>query len=152
MAQGKELIYVDECGFAASVTRRYGYAAQGERVPGLCAGERGTRTSLLAARLQGQLEATLLFEGTCETHVFNFWVKKMLCPHLTSNHVVVLDNASFHKSAVTQQLIEKTGAAVLFLPTYSPDLNPIEHDFAALKKRREYNAQSSLDDIIKAYK
>lgn len=149
---GKELIYVDECGFAEQVTRRYGYAAQGAHVPGLCAGERGTRTSLLAARMKDSLQATLLFEGTCDTQVFNGWVKQMLCPHLTSNHVVVLDNATFHKSATTRELIEATGAAVLFLPTYSPDLNPIEQDFAVLKKRREYQAHKSLDEIIKAYK
>lgn len=67
-----------------------------------------------------------------------------------------MDNASFHKGRRTRKLIEKTGAILLFLPPYSPDLNPIEHDrlvtsLAALKKRREYNEDLSLDEIIKTY-
>ena len=55
-------------------------------------------------------------------------------------------------SATTQTLITSTGASLLFLPPYSPDLNPIEHDFAALKKLREYNEQHSLDHLINTYK
>lgn len=62
--------------------------------------------------------------------------------------MVVLDNASFHKSAQTKELIEQHGAKLLFLPPYSPDLNPIEHDFGALKKIREYNHEKSIDEII----
>ena len=63
-----------------------------------------------------------------------------------------MDNAAFHKSAATQALIARTGAALFFLPPYSPDLNPIEHDFATLKKHWEYDEQSSLDHIIQTYK
>ena len=71
---------------------------------------------------------------------------------LNKNSVVVLDNASFHKSAETKELIEQHGAKLLFLPPYSPDLNPIEHDFGALKKIREYNHEKSIDEIIRMYK
>lgn len=62
-----------------------------------------------------------------------------------------MDNAAFHTPPDTAQLIAATGAALLFLAPYSPDLNPIEHDFAALKERREYHDQATLDDIVKAY-
>jgi putative transposase len=75
----------------------------------------------------------------------------MLCPLLTSEDVVVLDNATFHKSAETARLIAASGAQLWYLPPYSPDLNSIEHDFAALKKRREYNPETSLDEIVKDY-
>jgi putative transposase len=106
---------------------------------------------LLAARIEGRLEEPWLFEGTCDTVVFNTWLQARLCPRLTDQHLVIMDNAAFHKSPETAQLIEETGATLLFLPPYSPDLNPIEHDFAALKKHREYHAQATLDDIVKAY-
>jgi transposase len=62
-----------------------------------------------------------------------------------------MDNAPFHKSALTHALIAGTGATLLFLPPYSPDLNPIEHDFATLKRQREYREQESLDTLLKTY-
>ncbi|MFP4098940.1 MAG: transposase [Alphaproteobacteria bacterium] len=64
---------------------------------------------------------------------------------------VIMDNAAFHKSNKTKVLIEEKGAVLLFLPPYSPELNPIENDFGALKKNRQYNNDKSIDDIIKAY-
>jgi putative transposase len=106
---------------------------------------------LLAARIHGRLEEPLLFEGTCDTVVFNAWLKTRLCPRLTDQHLVIMDNAAFHKSPETAPLITETGATLLFLPPYSPDLNPIEHDFAALKKHREYQEHATIDDIVKAY-
>jgi transposase len=149
--RGKELIYVDESGFAPAVTRRYAYAPKGQRVYGLLSGQRRPRTSLIAARVGPTLQAPCLFEGSCTTALFNAWLAQELCPQLHSNHVVVMDNASFHKSALTQALITGTGATLLFLPPYSPDLNPIEHDFATLKRHREYREQDSLDTLLKTY-
>lgn len=75
----------------------------------------------------------------------------MLCPLLDDRHIVILDNASFHKGSRTVALIEGTGASLLFLPPYSPELNPIEKDFANLKRIRQYNAETTLDEIIKVY-
>lgn len=149
--RGKQPVHIDECGFAPSTARRYGYATKGRRVDGLVSGHRRPRTSLIAARIHGQLEEPFLFEGTCDTVVFNSWLKTRLCPRLTAQHLVIMDNAAFHKSPETAQLIEATGATLLFLPPYSPDLNPIEHDFSALKKYREYHAHATIDEIVKAY-
>ena len=146
-------MYVDECGFEASAARRFGYARKGQRVYGGVSGQKRPRTSFLAARTQdGTLSATLLWQGTCNTTIFNQWCEQFLCPLLDSESVLILDNAAFHKSQITRQLIENKGAKVLFLPPYSPDLNPIEHDFAALKKLREYNHEKSIDEIIRMYK
>lgn len=149
--RGKQPVYLDECGFAASTARRNGYAPRGHRVGGLVSGHRRPRTSLLAARIEGRSEEPLLFEGTCDTAVFNAWLKTRLCPRLTAQHLVIRDNAAFHTSMEPAELIQATGATLLFLSPYSPDFNPIEHDFAALKKRQEYQAQVALDDIVKAY-
>ena len=79
---------------------------------------------------------------------FNTWLAEMLCPHLTSDHVVILDNALLHKTAKTRELIEGCGASLMFLPPYSPDDNPIEHDFANIKRQREYHPEMALHDII----
>ena len=149
--RGLQPVHIDECGFAPSVIRRYGYAPKGQRVYGLTSGHRRPRTSLLAARIGQDFAEPVLFEGTCDTEVFNSWLKTRLCPRLTHKHLVIMDNAAFHKSSATVQLIEDTGATLLFLPPYSPDLNPIEHDFAALKKHREYDGTASIDEIVKAY-
>ncbi|MCK4767985.1 MAG: transposase [Desulfobacula sp.] len=70
---------------------------------------------------------------------------------MNNTHVVVMDNVSFHKGPATKQLIEKTGAVLLFLPPYSPDFNPIDHDFATIRSIREYNENETIDDIIKMY-
>lgn len=149
--RGKTFVYIDESGFAPSVTRRYGYAIKGARVYGLTSGHRRPRTSLLAARIGERFEEPFLFEGTCNADVFNDWLERQLCPRLTGDHVVVMDNVPFHKGGKTAELIHGKGAALLFLPPYSPDFNPIENDFGAIKKIREYNENETLDNIIRQY-
>ncbi|BFU88876.1 MAG: IS630 family transposase [Nitrospira sp.] len=144
-------MHVDECGFAPSVTRRYGYAPKGQRVYGLTSGHSPPRTSLIAARIGPDFQEPFLFEGTCDAEVFNAWLKARLCPRLTREHLVIMDNAACHTSPETAHLIEHTGATLLCLPPYSPDRNPIEHDFAALKQHREYQETASIDQIVKAY-
>ncbi len=149
--RGKRPVHIDECGFASSTARRYGYAPRGQRGDGLVSGHRRPRTLLFAARMEGRLEEPLLFEGTCDTVVFNTWLQTRLCPRLNAQHLVILDHATFHKSPETAQLIAATGATLPFLPPYSPDFNPIEHDFATLKQYREYHETASLDEIVRAY-
>lgn len=101
--------------------------------------------------MEGRLAEPVLFDRTCDASIFNAWLKTRLCPRLNAHHLVIIDNAAFHTSPETTQLIAATGATLLFLAPYSPDLNPIEHDFAVLKKRREYQDQATLDDIVRAY-
>ena len=149
--RGKTFVYVDESGFAPYTARRYGYAPKGQRVYGLTAGTKHPRTSLIAARIGQHFEEPFLFQGTCSSDIFNAWIERQLTPHLNDTHVVVMDNVSFHKGKETKDLIKKTGAVLLFLPPYSPDFNPIEHDFAAIKKRREYSENETIDEIIKMY-
>ncbi|TKB89945.1 MAG: hypothetical protein E8D40_14845 [Nitrospira sp.] len=78
--RGKHPVYIDECGFVSSTARRYGYAPKGQRVDGLVSGHRRPRTSLLAARIDGRLVEPCLFEGTCDTGVFNAWLKMSVVP------------------------------------------------------------------------
>ncbi len=78
----------------------------------------------------------MLFAGTCNTAVFNTWLEQCLLKELTQPSVIIMDNAAFHKSSQTKQLIESHGHVLLYLAPYSPDLNPIEHTFAHLKAKR----------------
>lgn len=148
---GKSAVYVDESGFRDESHRRYGYALKGESVHGLISSQRNRTTTLLAARFQGTCTAVRLIQGGCKSADFNDWLSEILCPRLTANHVLILDNAMLHKTSQTRQLVEAMEASLLFLPPYSPDYNPIEHDFANIKRKREYQPDSTLEDIIQEY-
>ena len=150
-AAGKTIIYADECGFRAESYRRHGYAPRGESVLGLVSGKRTRTTTLVAARIDSTFTAACLFDGGCDATCFNAWVETYLCPRLSHTDVVVFDNARIHKTLRTRELIQASGAEILFLPPYSPDYNPIEHDFANIKRLREYNADISIDDVINMY-
>lgn len=149
--RGKGFVYLDESGFEPEVTRRDAYAPKGRRVYGLISGRRRPRTAWIAARRGERFEEPFLFEGPCKAEVFNGWLERPLCPRLNGTHVVVMDNVPFHKGAKTKELIQHTGALLLPLPPYSPDLNPLEHNFGTLKKIREYTERETLDNIIKSY-
>ena len=152
-AAGLSPVYLDECGFRSETVREHGYAPRGEPVYDMRSSQQYRTPSLIAARTSGGFKATLMFKGTCNADRFNTWLETHLCPELTQADVVIMDNARWHKTSRTAELIDATGAKLLYLPPYSPDLNPIEHDFANIKKRWQYNHQQvSLEDIIKLYK
>jgi transposase len=75
----------------------------------------------------------MTFTGGCDTEVFNKWLEERLLPELPHNTTIVLDNATFHKSPKTQDLVTRFACHLLYLPTYSPDLNPIEHCWHTIK-------------------
>jgi transposase len=77
----------------------------------------------------------MIFQGTCHSELFETWVEKFLIKELVPGQIFIMDNATFHKSAKTKELIEQAGCQLLFLPPYSPDLNPIEKFWAWLKKK-----------------
>jgi len=76
----------------------------------------------------------MVFNGSCNTELFNSWVENFLIKELNPGQVVVMDNASYHKSQRTKELIEFVGYHILFLPPYSPDLNPIKKSWANMKR------------------
>lgn len=115
--------------------REYGRGLRGKEVPGEISGKRFARQSVISALFNGKFFAPMCFEGTCDASLFNVWLKQMLIPNLTPGQVLILDNASFHKSVESQKLIEAAGCKILFLPPYSPDLNSIEKYWANMKKK-----------------
>jgi transposase len=94
----------------------------------------------------------MCFQGTCNTGLFNTWLEEIVVPQLQPGQVLILDNASFHRSEKSKQLIEAVGCKLMFLPPYSPDLNPIEKCWANVKaKTREFLSKfSKFTDALDA--
>ena len=127
------MIFLDESGAKTNLTRLRGRAQRGQRVKGTCpAGHWQTITMISSIRLDGST-ACLALEGTTDTESFRAYVREVLVPTLRSGDIVVMDNLSPHKSDQTLALILDAGAEVLFLPAYSPDLNPIEMMWSKVK-------------------
>lgn len=94
-----------------------------------------------------QFIAPFTFKGGCNADVFNTWLEHVLLPVLPIGTTIVMDNAAFHKSAKTKALIEQCGCHLLFLPTYSPDLNPIEHWWHKIKSILRPLIQKGYDNL-----
>jgi len=131
----ESLVYVDESGIDSYVHRPFGWAKRGELVYGEISGKRYARESFVAAKCGSEILAPFCYQGTCNTDLFNLWIETFLVPVLKPGQVVILDNATFHKSEKTKSLIENANCKLLFLPPYLPDLNPIETFWANLKDK-----------------
>ncbi|NBV29598.1 IS630 family transposase [bacterium] len=131
----ERLVFLDESGIDTFVSRHFGRAQRGEKIQGEISGKRYARKSFIAAKVGSKIIAPMIFEGTCNSELFETWVEKVLVQELIPGQLIIMDNATFHKSAKTKKLIEQAGCQLLFLPPYSPDLNPIENFWAYLKKR-----------------
>ena len=146
----EQIIWVDECGIHQNLYRPYARSPRGQRVYADVQDKRfAPRISVIAAYCQHRLLAPLRFEGYTDTTVFDIWVERCLVPVLQSGQVVIMDNATFHKSARTRQLIEMAGCRLLFQPAYSPDLNKIEHQWATLKQGIRANQHPDLSFLQK---
>ncbi len=119
--------YLDECGVDHRLDREHGRAPRNERLSQEVPDKRPGRTSVIAACQGGRLVAPLTFDGTCTTELVDAYFQQVLLPALPRGSVLVLDNARFHQSPTTAKLVADAGCELMFLPPYSPDLNPIEH-------------------------
>jgi transposase len=127
------LVFIDETWVKTNMTRLRGRVACGTRlVCDVPYGHWKTTTFLAALRVTG-LTAPLVVDGAINGELFRGYVEQHLAPTLSAGDVVILDNLSSHKVAGVRAAIEARGASVLYLPPYSPDLNPIEQVFAKFK-------------------
>ena len=132
-------MYLDESGVNQYLYRKHVRSLRGTKVFGEISGKRFERQSVISALKDKKFLAPMCFEGTCDTDLFNVWLKQELLPSLAPGQVLILDNASFHKSTATRKLVESYGCEIVFLPPYSPDLNLIEKYWANMKtKIREF--------------
>lgn len=144
------LVFLDETSVTTRMTRLRGRARRGQRLKAEAPfGRWGTQTFIAALRSDA-LTAPWIIPGAMDRAAFNIYVETELAPTLRRGDVVILDNLSVHKSARAEAAIRARGAWMLFLPQYSPDLNPIEMAFAKLKAHLRRAAARTFDALISA--
>jgi transposase len=131
----QDLVFVDESGVNRGMTRLYGRSPQGQRAYGSAPRNYGPNVSVLGALSLGGLLTSGHVEGAIDGELFQLFVARALVPVLWPGAVVVIDNLSLHKAAGVREAIEAVGARLIYLPPYSPDLNPIELAWSKLKSR-----------------
>jgi len=143
----ERFLFIDETWVTTNMTRLYGRAAQGERlVDAVPHGHWKTTTFIAALRSTG-MTAPMVIDGAINGDLFCAYVKQVLVPELRAGDIVVLDNLSSHKRVEARRAIEAAGARVVFLPPYSPDLNPIENAFAKLKRLVRSAGRRTVEDL-----
>lgn len=130
----RKLIFIDETWAKTNMTRLRGRALVGERLIAKTPHGHWKTTTLIAALGVEGVRCSTLVDGAVDADLFEAFVEQVLKPELKAGDVVVLDNLSSHKRARTRELIEAAGAELVYLPPYSPDLNPIEMVFAKVKQ------------------
>jgi transposase len=129
----RRLVFVDERGFHTSMTRLRARAPRGQRAYGKVPRNRGKNETLIASiTFGGAMGASMSVEGGTDAAAFEAYVEHFLAPTLEKGQVV-LDGLGAHRTEKVRELIEKRGTELLFLPSYSPDLNPIEEAFSKIK-------------------
>ena len=125
---------MDETGVTEFIYRENARSLRGKKVPGYVSGKKYKRTNIAAAKRGDEIIAPLEYTGNTDHKLFEQWFVQMLLPLLLAGSVIILDNASFHRKKVLRALAEEAGMSIIFLPPYSPDLNPIEKFWAWLKR------------------
>jgi transposase len=146
----ERLIFVDETGLSTRMARLRGRCERGQRLrSGIPHGHWKVTTFVAGLRLSG-LSAPMLLDGPMTRDWFLAYVEQVLAPTLTPGDVVILDNLPAHKGAAIQAAVEARGARLQFLPSYSPDFNPIENAFAKLKALLRKAAERSVGGLWNA--
>ncbi len=146
----ERLVFVDECGTHTSLAPIYGYSPKGERLRLSVPRRRGKNTTLLSSMTLCGMGPSLAVEGGTTARVFEAYVRKVLAPSLRRGQVVVLDNLGAHRPRRVRELVEERGCELLYLPSYSPDLNPIEEAFAKVKHLLREAAARSRGALVEA--
>lgn len=132
------------------MARRYGRGPRGERVIGRVPHGHWMLSTFLAGLRHDGITAPCLFDGAINGELFLAYVEQQLAPTLAAGDVVIMDNLRAHKVLGVRQAIEARGASLLYLPPYSPDLNPIEQAFAKLKALLRSEAARQIDALWSA--
>jgi transposase len=146
----RRLVFVDESGMHTSMERLRSRAPKGERAYGKVPRNRGKNTTLIASMsLRGMGEA-MCIRGATDAKAFEVYVEHFLAPTLSKGQVVVLDKLGAHRPRRIRELIEERGAELVFLPSYSPDLNPIEEAFSKIKNILRKLAARTHEALLEA--
>jgi transposase len=129
----RRLVFVDESGMHTSMDRLRSRAPKGLRAYGKVPRNRGKNTTLIASMSVHGMGEAMCIQGATDAEAFEVYVEHFVAPSLSEGQVVVLDKLGAHRPTRIRELIEARGAELVFLPSYSPDLNPIEEAFSKIK-------------------
>jgi transposase len=148
----RRVTFIDESGVNISMTRLYGRAPRGERVVGSAPQNYSENVTMLGALSATGLVALMTVDGATDGKVFTTFVREVLAPTLREGDIVVLDNLGAHRSQAARAAVEEKGARFVFLPPYSPDLNPIERCWSKIKtalRAAKARTREALEEAIK---
>jgi transposase len=144
------LVFIDETWAATNMARGHGRARRGQRVVAAVPQGHWKTSTLVAALRHDRITAPCVFDGAINGARFRAYVEQALAPTLQPGDIVIMDNLGAHKVAGVRAAIQARGARVLYLPPYSPDLNPIEQAFAKLKTLLRTAARRTVDALWNA--
>jgi len=144
------LVFVDEMGTHTSLAPVYAYAPIGERAFFEIPRNRGKNTTLLTSLHQEGMGPSMAVEGATTARVFETYVKRLLAPALRPGQVVVMDNLGAHRPKRVRELIEERGCELIYLPPYSPDLNPLEEALSKIKHLLRKISARTKEALIEA--
>ena len=154
----ERLVFIDETWTKTNMAPLRGWAPRGMRLPAKVPHGHWKTTTFLAALRHDRIDAPWLLDGPIDGTCFQTYVERVLLPTLKPGDIVVMDNLGSHKGKTVRELIRSAGARLIFLPKYSPDLNPIEQVFAKLKHLLRKACARTVDavatavgQILKAY-
>ena len=143
----RRLVFIDETWTKTNMAPLRGWGPCGERVKAKAPFGRWRTMTFIAALRWDRIDAPCLFDGPINGQSFLAWVERLLVPTLHPGDIVIMDNLGSHKAKAVRQAIRAAGAKLVFLPKYSPDLNPIEQVFAKLKHLLR-KAQARTPDAV----
>ena len=146
----RRLVFVDEIGTNTSLSPLYGWAKKGERAYCSVPRNRGKNTTLLSSMSVEGMGPSLAVEGATDRRIFETYVERVLAPTLRPGQVVVMDNLTAHKGGRVKELIEEQSCELIYLPPYSPDLNPIEEAFSKVKRILRKAESRTRETLIEA--
>lgn len=146
-----KLVFIDEAGINTSMARRYGWA-KSSRIYSRKPAQRGRNVTLIGALRRTGIIAAMTIDGSAGGDVFLTFIKEVLAPKLNPGDIVILDNVSTHKVKGVAEAIHAVGARLLYLPPYSPELNPIEECWSKLKgllRSAAARTRATLDEAVR---
>jgi transposase len=150
----RDLVFLDESGCNTTLHRSYGRAPKGERLEAAVPRNWKENTTIIGALCLSETACwqAMVIEGACDRLAFETFIEVVLVPSLRPGQIVIMDNLNVHKSARARELVEVAGCRWEFLPTYSPDLNPIEGMWSKLKAHLRATAARTQDALEAAIK
>lgn len=146
----KRLVFLDETWLSTAMARLFGYAPKGERLHDAVPYRHWKTVTFVAGLSADGLIAPKVYDGPMNAAAFEGYLTKVLAPQTRPGDLLILDNLAAHKASGVQAAFERCGLARLYLPPYSPDLNPIENAFSKLKRLMRGAAERTVDGLKKA--